>query len=88
MKTKVTSAHIYSGVDTYGKGYGATAETSSATSVRIRVPLTPHAKKRLGIPPDHKAFVMLTVAPPKEDKAINDIVTQLLDGDPIYIKKG
>jgi hypothetical protein len=54
----------------------------------VRVMLTTHAKKKLGIPLDHKAFVMLAVEKPRQANAeVDRIATQLLGGDPIYQPK-
>lgn len=56
----IKRAHILSGAETYGR----TAEHNGLTTISVRVQLTTHAKKRLGIPADHKAVVMLLVEKP------------------------
>jgi len=53
----IKRAHIISGVGVYGRS----AERNSLTTISVRVPLTVHAKRRLGIPAEHKAFVMLLI---------------------------
>lgn len=54
----IKRAHILSGVETDGK----TTEVNSITTFSVRIPLTAHAKRKLGIPPEHKAVVMLLVS--------------------------
>lgn len=90
-RINVLRAHI---VTANGRGvaHQPKHEVNGAMAISIRITLTPHVKRRLGIPQDTHAYATLIIEPLQANSlatsAVDMIADQLLSGnDTIYTPK-